>query len=88
MRGATPEEGDLVYVARTGEDYRCSAPGVDASTPVGDPADTWIYYTGRWPPAADPFEPFFDELLAEMESMAGGADRCRWPLDEPWPHGH
>jgi len=24
-----------------------------------------------------------------MEAMAGGfPDRCRWPLDEPWPHMH
>jgi hypothetical protein len=27
-------------------------------------------------------------LLAEMESMCGGADRCRWPLDQPYPPGH
>jgi hypothetical protein len=31
---------------------------------------------------------FFDDLLAELESMAGAADRCRWPVDEPWPHQH
>ena len=62
------------------------------STEPGGPADAWLYYTGRWPPGAgaegSTFPAFFDELLAEMESMVGGADRCRWPLDEPWPHGH
>ena len=29
-----------------------------------------------------------EELLAEMESMCGGADRCRWPLDQPYPIQH
>ena len=28
------------------------------------------------------------QLLAEMESMCGGADRYRWPLDQPYPPGH
>ncbi|BBZ14468.1 hypothetical protein BST20_00110 [Mycobacterium branderi] len=31
---------------------------------------------------------FFDDLLAELETMAARTDRCRWPLDEPWPHTH
>jgi hypothetical protein len=26
----------------------------------------------------------FKDLLEEMESTAGGSDRCRWPLDEPY----
>jgi hypothetical protein len=29
-----------------------------------------------------------EDLLAEMESMCGGADRCRWPLDQPYAPGH
>jgi hypothetical protein len=32
--------------------------------------------------------PFVEDLLAEMESMCGGADRCRWPLDQPYPVRH
>jgi hypothetical protein len=31
---------------------------------------------------------FFDDLLAELESMADHVDRCRWPLNDPWPHSH
>jgi len=27
------------------------------------------------------------QLLAETESMLGGADRCRWPLDQPYSPG-
>jgi hypothetical protein len=30
----------------------------------------------------------FDDLLAELESMVDRTDRCRWPVDEPWPHAH
>ena len=29
-----------------------------------------------------------DDLIAEMDSMSGGADRCRWPLDQPYPVRH
>ena len=27
-------------------------------------------------------------LLAELESMCGEADRCWWPLDQPYPLRH
>ena len=27
----------------------------------------------------------FDDVLAEMETMVSGGDRCRWSPDEPWP---
>jgi hypothetical protein len=45
-------------------------------------------FSVAWPVEADRLRPFFDDLLAELESMAAGADRCRWPVDEPWPHFH
>jgi hypothetical protein len=48
-----------------------------------------MFYSGPWP-AGPPSEvvPFVEDLLAEMESMCGGADRCRWPLDQPYPVRH
>ena len=42
-------------------------------------------------PTQDPdtVSAFFDDLFAEMEpSGSGGEDRCRWSLDDPWPHWH
>jgi hypothetical protein len=54
----------------------------------GSAPDTWLYYCGPWPSASSQLPEFLDDLLAEMESMSGGADRCRWPLDQPYPHRH
>ena len=56
----------------------------DARTP-----DAWLFYSGSWP-AGDPerLAGHLDDLLAEMESMCGGEDRCRWPLGQPYPFQH
>jgi hypothetical protein len=86
---------DVLYLERLGEDYRwrLTAPGDAAMNPAPGPGeavpDAWIFYCGPWPsggPAAMPA--FVDELLAELDSMCGGADRCRWPLDQPYPLRH
>lgn len=87
-----PEPGELVYLARVGTEYTWCVV-LDPSqpphtTPGATPPDAWIYYSGVWPAPADATS-FFDDLRAELESMTGeGADRCRWSLDDPWPHGH
>lgn len=88
LRELQPEPGDVIYVARRGDDYQASAPGLPIGVDTGGAPEAWMYYSGNWPGSSDRFSEFFEELLAEMESMAGGSDRCRWPLDEPWPHGH
>lgn len=86
-----PDPGDLVYVSQHGTDYSWSVLGDGTEPPHGgsSPPDAWIYYSGPWP-VDDPSRQaaFFDDLRAELESMTGNSDRCRWPLDEPWPHGH
>ncbi len=85
-----PEPGELVYIERRGDSYTLSRtdfggvvtrPQPDAPLP-----DAWIYYAG-WQERhkADP-SAFFDDLFAEMEAAAGGHDRCRWSVDDPWPH--
>ncbi|MEU7140259.1 hypothetical protein ABZ942_12480 [Nocardia sp. NPDC046473] len=83
---ADPQPGDLVYVERRGHSYGWHGGG---ECPPGA-ADTWIYYC--WQHTVGDRETareMLDDLLAEMESMIGsGADRCRWPLDEPWPRTH
>lgn len=87
-----PEPDELVYVERRGESYAWQRNGIgvviagpDADAPL---PDAWIYYAG-WQ-RHDPQDPvaFFDDLLAEMEAAAGGQDRCRWSVDDPWPHSH
>lgn len=88
---APPSAEDIVYVERRGDRYAWHRVGTDAQplSPGAD-ADVWMYFSGAWP-RDDPArtEEFCEDLLAELESMAGGAaDRCRWPLDEPWPHLH
>jgi hypothetical protein len=90
---ARPGEGDIVYVERRGDDFswRLTPPGGELA--VGGPGegfpDVWIYWSGDWPlEDAARQQAVFDDLIAEMESMGGGSNRCRWDLDDPWPHSH
>jgi hypothetical protein len=92
---ARPDRDDVVYVERRGDayDWRMVHAG---DTNAGDlpqaptaAPDVWMSFSAAWPfdqPGRLPA--FFDDLLAELESMADTADRCRWPLNEPWPHHH
>jgi hypothetical protein len=92
---AGPGPEDVVYLERRGDDYRWSrlepgaVPGLAGGQQTGSGPDAWIFYSGPWPSgqAAD-MPRFLEDLLAEMESMCGGADRCRWPLDQPYPVQH
>jgi hypothetical protein len=89
-----PEPGELVYIERRDDSYawrRTDAGTVVAGPDDGTPLpDAWIYYSGPWPTQdPDTVSAFFDDLFAEMEpSGSGGEDRCRWSLDDPWPHWH
>jgi hypothetical protein len=84
-----PDRDDLVYLERSGDSYNWRM-AADAETPSSATApDVWMSFFAAWPldePAR--LRAFFEDLLAELESMADTADRCRWPLDEPWPHHH
>lgn len=88
---ARPEAGELIYIERRGDEYRWTRtnPGESVDSPDGGFPDAWMYYSGRWPlDVPEELPAFFNDLLAELESMTGGADRCRWSLDDPWPHSH
>ena len=89
---AEPQPGELIYIERRGDDYRWTRtdPGEPVALPDSDSfPDAWMYYSGHWPlDAPDRLPAFFEDLLAELESMTGGADRCRWSPDDPWPHTH
>jgi hypothetical protein len=95
---AAPSLDDILYVERRGTEYswhqvthhvtRQITPGAE-SPPSNAGPDVWMYFSGAWP-QDDPIrlQPFCEDMLAEMESMAGGDDRCRWPADQPWPTTH
>ena len=80
-----PDAGELVYVERRGEEYQWAL-GAAVAAPSDAAPDAWLYFGGTWPKTDR--SGFVEDLLAEMESMSSPADRCRWPLDQPWPHGH
>ena len=93
LAAARPGPADVVYVERRGDEYACrvSDPGEDLLLGGGGDGfpDTWLYWSGDWP-ADDPErqQALFDDLLAEMETMVSGGDRCRWSPDDPWPRTH
>jgi hypothetical protein len=88
---ACPGRDDLVYLERQGDQYQwrmVPAGAAVVNVPTSVP-DVWMSFSAAWP-VEEPgrMRAFFDDLLAELESMADTADRCRWPIDEPWPHFH
>jgi hypothetical protein len=92
IAAARPGRDDLVYLERRGAEYDWQlvpAGASNASLSADASADVWMSLSAAWP-VDDPvrLRAFFDDVIAELESMAGGADRCRWPVDEPWPHLH
>jgi hypothetical protein len=85
-----PGRDDLVYLERRGNSYNWRIlTDVETDSAAAAP-DVWMSISADWPldqPAR--LRAFFADLLAELESMADTADRCRWPIDDPWPdHAH
>jgi hypothetical protein len=90
---ACPDRGDTVYLERRGDSYSWRIMPLDAvvietSSTAPDDPDVWMCLSASWPEDPTRARAFFDDLLAELESMADRGDRCRWPLDDPWPHSH
>ena len=87
-----PGRDDTVYLERRGTEYEWQLvpAGVNSPWPLIDAGpDVWMSFSAMWPvDDPDRLRVFFDDVIAELESMAGGADRCRWPIDRPWPHLH
>ena len=92
IAAARPGRDDIVYLERRGSDYdwQLVPAGSGNASPSADPGpDVWMSFSAAWPvDDPDRLRAFFDDVIAELESMAGGVDRCRWPIDEPWPHFH
>ncbi|MGH3633457.1 hypothetical protein [Mycobacterium sp.] len=86
---ARPGRDDIVYLERSGEAYQWHlVADHDMPSSTATP-DVWMSFSAAWPfDQSARLQAFFDDLLAELESMADTADRCRWPIDEPWPHHH
>jgi len=87
-----PDRDDVVYLARRGDDYDwwiVSQAGATQPVRMDRPEpDAWMSFSASWPEDREGLRPFFADLLAELESMVTRADRCRWPIGEPWPHSH
>ena len=91
---ARPGRDDLVYLERRGDAYDLrivpvEGPAAEWPSATATDPDVWMSFSAAWPTHdVARLRAFFDDLLAELESMADTADRCRWPLHEPWPHFH
>ena len=87
-----PGRDDVVYLERRGDEYDWRiVPLGGAISPLaeaGPEPDAWMTFSASWPSDPQRLRTFFDDLLGELESMVARADRCRWPVDEPWPHSH
>ena len=81
IAAARPAPGEVIHVERRGDRYAWRRGGPSPGDLDGQLPDAWIWYSGTWPlddPAA--LSAMFVDLLAELESMTGGADRCRSAL--------
>lgn len=90
IEATRPGRDDIVYLERCGDEYewRIVPAGAEVTSPTDEP-DVWMSFSALWPwDDPEQLRAFFDDLLAELESMAAHTDRCRWPIDEPWPHTH
>jgi hypothetical protein len=87
---ARPGRDDLVYLERRGDSYDWRFLTAIETRSAAAAPDVWMCISTAWPlDEPERLRAFFDDLLAELESMADSADRCRWPIDEPWPnHAH
>ena len=90
---AKPGPEEILFIGRTGKEYswRSVPPGEPMSTEVdGVFLDAWMFGTIAWPVEADEEtqRAFFVDLVAEMETMADGPDRCRWEFDDPYGYRH
>jgi hypothetical protein len=85
-----PGRDDVVYLERRGDEYDWRiVPAGAAITPITGPdPDAWMSFSASWPSEPQRLRAFFDDLLGELESMVARTDRCRWPVDDPWPHSH
>jgi hypothetical protein len=88
-----PSRDDVVYLERRGNDYdwsivRAGEPITESQIPDTPERDSWMSFSADWPVDPKRLRAFFGDLLAELESMVTRADRCRWPVGEPWPHVH
>ena len=92
IAAARLDREDTVYLERCGEEYNWRIVPHDviiAGTEAqGGHPDVWMSFSATWPENPRRMRAFFDDLLAELESMADRTDRCRWPLGDPWPHSH
>jgi hypothetical protein len=90
---AQPGPDEILFIGRKGTDYswRAVPPGEPMTAQIdGAYLDAWMFSTVAWPRHADEAgqRVYFDDLVAEMETMAAGADRCRWEFDDPYGYRH
>jgi hypothetical protein len=88
-----PGPDEILFVGRSDKDYswRIVPPGGSMIAEVdGVALSAWMFSTIAWPTGEDEDtqRAFFVDLVAEMETMADGADRCRWEFDDPYGYRH
>jgi hypothetical protein len=93
IAASKPGPEEILFVGRTGKEYswRSVPPGEPMTAQVdGAFLDAWMFSTIAWPIEGDEKvqRAFFDDLVAEMETMDAGADRCRWEFDDPYGFRH
>ncbi len=92
IAAARPGAGDVIYVERRGQEYDCRVSDPGENLMLGGAGngfpDVWLYWSGDWPDDPARQQDVFDDLLAEMETMVTGGERCRWSPDDPWPRAH
>ena len=94
IEAARPGRDDIVYLERRGDEYDwrlvpvVMPPSAQRPRPIPSPTSGCRFRPAGRLSDRERLRAFFDDVIAELESMADRRIAVAGPLDDPWPHTH